>query len=174
MIAASPSTVRMPSLSGAQYAASLHQQLHAPAPRSSLAMWPRPSSTVSHQGTSLCALEAISLERSIAPLPNVVAHWCRALRVECRSTEQGLATLRELAAAPPPAFHQLPAVAAIAHPNSVANTTEPMADRHLALCILSRCSDIVFIRSKTPIVSGISLSRPAVLAYPQPLPECPT
>lgn len=141
---------------------------HEPAVAPALLHMGGPSSvTAKHAGPSLCDLVRIQPLKRASGTRCSVAQWCNALKIPFENPQQGLDALRELAKSPPEDLRSLPAVVPVVL--GTGSDARPLrrCNPALALAVLCRCSDKVFIRDKEPILTSALLEKDYSLALPR-------
>jgi hypothetical protein len=126
----------------------------------------RPSATIGHEGRHACNLVRITLVRFTDQKVDAVLAWCRVLGVPFEDEVRGLEQLRRIVAEAPTALASLPAVAPVVPPTKSEFRLGLSDDPRLALSVLCRCSDRVFIRGKSPMVTLANLCRDIAIVLP--------
>ncbi len=147
------------------------QDLDPPAdPAGVLNMFSKPRTAISHTGTQGCDLVSAALTFipvGLAWNTNIVRKWCVILGLRERNHERAIGLLRGIASRPSPALAALPAVAAVVPSAGSLHRTGLPDDPRFLLAVLCRCSDKVFIRDKSPIVTEANLLRRVALVLPK-------
>jgi len=126
----------------------------------------RPSATIGHEGRHACDLVRISLACFTDQKDNPVQTWCQLLGLLFETDLHGLEQLRGIVSRVSPALVTLPAIAPVVPPIRSVARPGLSDDPRLALSVLCRCSDRVFIRGKSPTVTLANLRRDMALVLP--------
>lgn len=117
-------------------------------------------------GLTGCDLVRVSLACFTQEKASPVQTWCQVLELPCESDAHGLAQLRRAASHQAPQLAALPAVAPVVPPVKAEVRPGLSTDPLLALAILCRCSNTVFIRDRSPTVSLANLARDIAIVLP--------
>lgn len=127
-----------------------------------------PSSVTAKQiGPGLCDLVRLRPPQFATPEKCIVEVWCDALGIRFEDSSQGLAALREVAYSPNDDLRTLPAVVPVVFGATADTPALTSTNPQLALAVLCRCSDKVFIRDKDPIITIALLENDYSLALPR-------
>lgn len=104
---------------------------------------------------------------------NAVYAWCRVLGLPYAGETQAIEQLREIVREAPLALAELPPIVAVVAANGSVGRSSLSHDPLMSLAVLCRCSNKVFIRGKSPMVTFANLERDIGLVLPLTTLESP-
>ena len=104
---------------------------------------------------------------------NVVHAWCHVLGLPYASDTQAIEQLREIVREAPLALAELPPIVAVVAATGSVVRSSLSDDPLMSLAVLCRCSNKVFIRGKSPMVTFANLERDIGLVLPLTTLESP-
>ncbi len=128
----------------------------------------RPGVPVRHRAAHACSLVSFGLPVFALSNGGILEQWCNLLGVVSTSMDARLEAILAIAQESPTSLDRLPPVASVVAAGSSMRVVGLSDDPRLAIHVLSRCSNKVFIRGKSPVVSLETLSRHIALVVVDP------